>query len=201
MQKARGLGLPDHFYNYLELADNGDEDDKFPWEEENEKSATPTPTPPPPTAQVKPSGIPKPIFGSGGSSSGGAFNFGAKSTTTGSSSGGGGFGGFGGAAGGGFKFSMGANDAFKNQGKSLFSTNTDNGGDETVNDECTAEFKPVLAELPPVVEVTTGIENDEEVFSHRGKLYRYARECNPAEWKERGLGDIKILKTPNQVCV
>ena len=68
-----------------------------------------------------------------------------------------------------------------------------------VNDECTAEFKPVLKELPPEIEVKTGIEDDEEVFSHRGKLYRYARECNPAEWKERGLGDIKILKTKNQV--
>ena len=68
-----------------------------------------------------------------------------------------------------------------------------------VNDECTAEFKPVLKELPPEIEVKTGIEDDEEVFSHRGKLYRYARECNPAEWKKRGLGDIKILKTKNQV--
>lgn len=42
------------------------------------------------------------------------------------------------------------------------------------------------------------ILDDEEIFSHRGKLYRFARECNPAEWKERGLGDIKILKTKNQ---
>ena len=57
----------------------------------------------------------------------------------------------------------------------------------------------MLKELPPEIEVKTGIEDDEEIFSHRGKLYRFARECNPAEWKERGLGDIKILKTKNQV--
>ena len=35
VQKARGLGLPDHFYNYLELADE-EKDDNFPWEKEEE---------------------------------------------------------------------------------------------------------------------------------------------------------------------
>ena len=98
------------------MADSGDDDDKFPWEKEQaaptESVAPPTPPPTTTIAQEKPSGIPKPIFGTGSASSGGAFNFGAKSTTT---SAGGGFGGFGGATGGGFQFSMGANDAFKNQ--------------------------------------------------------------------------------------
>ena len=113
---------------------------------------------------------------------------------------GGGFGGFGGAAssGGGFKFSMSSNDAFKNSGKSIFGNTSESGEKENgEQEECTAEFAPVLNELPPEIEVKTGIEDDEEIFSSRGKLYRYARECNPAEWKERGLGDIKILKTKN----
>ena len=66
------------------------------------------------------------------------------------------------------------------------------------NKECTAEFAPVLSVLPPEVAVTTGLEDD-EVFSHRAKLYRFARECTPPEWKERGLGDIKITKTKSQV--
>jgi len=25
-------------------------------------------------------------------------------------------------------------------------------------------------------------------------IYRYAHECDPPEWKERGTGDIRILK-------
>ena len=66
VQKARGLGLPDHFYNYLELADE-EKDDKFPWEKEEEKKETP------PVVEEKT--IPKPVFGA---STGGAFNFGAK---------------------------------------------------------------------------------------------------------------------------
>ena len=38
--------------------------------------------------------------------------------------------------------------------------------------------------------VKTGEEDDEIVFSNRAKLYRW----NDAQWKERGLGDMKILK-------
>ena len=97
------------------------------------------------------------------------------------------------------------NNAFKNAGKSIFgkqaTTNGSEADNETANgdEECTAEFAPVLSELPPEVAVTTGLEDDEEVFSHRAKLYRFARECTPPEWKERGLGDIKITKTKNKV--
>merc|ERR1712150_349130 len=41
------------------------------------------------------------------------------------------------------------------------------------------------------VEVKTGEEDDEVLFVSRAKLYRYVG----AEWKERGLGDIKILRS------
>ena len=157
--------------------------------------------------------MPKPTFGAG---SGGAFNFGAKAgSATGGAFGGfggvtspsGGFGGFAAAGtnGGGFQFSLNGdgNNAFKNAGKSIFGKQPTNGNaDEegaNENEECTAEFAPVLSELPPEVAVTTGLEDDEEVFSHRAKLYRFARECTPPEWKERGLGDIKITKTKSQV--
>ena len=51
-----------------------------------------------------------------------------------------------------------------------------------------------MSELPPEVAVVTGLEDDDILFSHRAKLYRYARECSPPEWKERGLGDIKIAQ-------
>eukprot|EP00746_Dinoflagellata_sp_MGD_P003416 gnl/MRDRNA2_/MRDRNA2_106638_c0_seq1.p1 gnl/MRDRNA2_/MRDRNA2_106638_c0~~gnl/MRDRNA2_/MRDRNA2_106638_c0_seq1.p1 ORF type:complete len:1475 (+),score=417.25 gnl/MRDRNA2_/MRDRNA2_106638_c0_seq1:99-4523(+) len=39
-------------------------------------------------------------------------------------------------------------------------------------------------------EVTTGEEDEEEIYSQRSKLYRY----KDGDWKERGLGDSKLLK-------
>lgn len=40
------------------------------------------------------------------------------------------------------------------------------------------------------VEVKTGEEEEEVLYSHRAKLFRFA----DGEWKERGLGDVKILR-------
>lgn len=44
--------------------------------------------------------------------------------------------------------------------------------------------------LPDKVDVVTGEESEEVFYSHRAKLFR---KVGP-EWKERGLGDIKILR-------
>ncbi|CAF0732609.1 unnamed protein product [Brachionus calyciflorus] len=52
------------------------------------------------------------------------------------------------------------------------------------------EFKP-LVKLEEV-EVKTGEENEEALFKQRCKLYRY--DSNLKEWKEKGTGEIKILK-------
>jgi E3 SUMO-protein ligase RanBP2 len=41
-----------------------------------------------------------------------------------------------------------------------------------------------------MVQVVTGEEEEEVLYSHRAKLFRWVGN----EWKERGLGDIKILK-------
>ena len=50
-------------------------------------------------------------------------------------------------------------------------------------------FEPIIF-LPALVEVK--IDEDEAViFSHRAKLYRF--ESSTKEWKEKGVGDIKIL--------
>lgn len=50
-------------------------------------------------------------------------------------------------------------------------------------------FKPVIP-LPDKVDVVTGEEEETVLYCHRAKLYRFVN----GEWKERGLGDIKILR-------
>lgn len=57
--------------------------------------------------------------------------------------------------------------------------------------EPTVEFKPVVP-LPAIVDVKTGEENAEVLHECRAKLLRY--DSNTKEWKERGIGIIKILK-------
>ncbi|XP_045463199.1 E3 SUMO-protein ligase RanBP2-like [Harmonia axyridis] len=59
-----------------------------------------------------------------------------------------------------------------------------------VEEECdNIYFKPVIP-LPDKVEVKTGEEEEEVVYCHRAKLFRFVG----GEWKERGIGDLKILK-------
>lgn len=53
-------------------------------------------------------------------------------------------------------------------------------------------FKPVVP-LPDKVDVRTGEEQEEVLYCHRAKLFRYTQ----GEWKERGIGDVKILFKPD----
>ena len=50
--------------------------------------------------------------------------------------------------------------------------------------------------LPELVEVKTGEEDEEVKFQHRAKVYRF--DIDSKEWKERGVGDLKILFHPDQ---
>lgn len=59
------------------------------------------------------------------------------------------------------------------------------GGDEDHD----PQFAPIVP-LPEKIELKTGEEDEDVVFSERGLLYRFDNK----EWKERGRGDIKILK-------
>ena len=90
---------------------------------------------------------------------------------------------------GGFGFS--SNQDFAGAGKPLFITKTDKNVPE--NFEPTAGFEPVV-KLSDIV-MSSGKENEIELFSNRGKLYRFDDTVNP--WKERGVGNIKILKHKN----
>ncbi|XP_039539365.1 uncharacterized protein LOC120487190 isoform X1 [Pimephales promelas] len=52
-------------------------------------------------------------------------------------------------------------------------------------------YEPAVP-LPDLIDISTGEENERVVFSHRAKLFRFDRES--IEWKERGVGEIKILQ-------
>lgn len=57
----------------------------------------------------------------------------------------------------------------------------------------TAEFKPVIP-LPELVELKTGEEGENIMFEERAKLHRFDSEGK--QWKERGVGKVKILQDP-----
>jgi len=56
--------------------------------------------------------------------------------------------------------------------------------------EANVEFQP-LVHLEKQ-EMKTNEEDEEELYSHRAKLYRF--DIENSEWKERGLGDVRLMK-------
>ena len=71
----------------------------------------------------------------------------------------------------------------------------DEGGDDDAeaDDGHDPHFEPIVP-LPELVDVKTGAEDEEELFKHRAKVYRFCSDSK--QWKERGVGDIKILRNP-----
>ena len=95
----------------------------------------------------------------------------------------------------------GENFKFAGAGSSLFGKKaTANGDDDEEGEEDGGDdghdpqFEPIVP-LPELVEVKTGEEDEEELFKHRAKVYRYCSDSK--QWKERGVGDIKILRNPS----
>ena len=56
--------------------------------------------------------------------------------------------------------------------------------------------QPVIP-LPEMVQVVTGEEDEDVLYCHRAKLYRFVN----GEWKERGIGDFKILQHKQNKCI
>merc|ERR1712142_334738 len=85
---------------------------------------------------------------------------------------------------------------FAGSGTALFTTpkkDDDNEEDINEDDGHDPHFEPIVP-LPELVETKTGEEEEQIVFKHRAKVYRYCGDSK--QWKERGVGDIKILKHP-----
>ena len=81
---------------------------------------------------------------------------------------------------------------FTGAGAQLFasqSTEDDAGTAEVDHDG--PHFEPIIP-LPDKIDVKTGEEDEEVLFSHRAKLYRFV--ADDKQWKERGVGDIKLLR-------
>uniref|UniRef100_A0A3B4AM81 RanBD1 domain-containing protein n=1 Tax=Periophthalmus magnuspinnatus TaxID=409849 RepID=A0A3B4AM81_9GOBI len=68
---------------------------------------------------------------------------------------------------------------------------SDNDSSHVEEDDDGPHFEPIVP-LPDKVDVKTGEEDEEEIFCNRAKLFRFDNETK--EWKERGIGNIKILK-------
>uniref|UniRef100_A0A667ZKL8 RAN binding protein 2 n=1 Tax=Myripristis murdjan TaxID=586833 RepID=A0A667ZKL8_9TELE len=76
--------------------------------------------------------------------------------------------------------------------QSRASVGTDDEQDLTQDEERDGQYFEPVVPLPDLVEISTGEENEQVVFSHRAKLYRYDKDLS--QWKERGIGDLKILQ-------
>lgn len=76
--------------------------------------------------------------------------------------------------------------------QSRASVGTDDEQDPTQDEERDNHYFEPVVPLPDLVDISTGEENEQVIFSHRAKLYRYHKEIG--QWKERGIGDLKILQ-------
>ncbi|XP_059403014.1 RANBP2-like and GRIP domain-containing protein 5/6 isoform X3 [Carassius carassius] len=76
--------------------------------------------------------------------------------------------------------------------QSQASVGTDDEQEASQEEERDGQYFEPVVPLPDLVEVSTGEENEQVLFSHRAKLYRYDKDLN--QWKERGIGDLKILQ-------
>ncbi|XP_063314133.1 ranBP2-like and GRIP domain-containing protein 4 [Pelobates fuscus] len=75
---------------------------------------------------------------------------------------------------------------------SRVSVGTDEESDVTQEEERDGQYFEPVVPLPDLIEVTSGEENEQTLFCNRAKLYRFEKDAN--QWKERGIGDLKILQ-------
>lgn len=70
----------------------------------------------------------------------------------------------------------------------------DEDGEAAEGEDATEEYDPhyePIVPLPDAIEVKTGEEEEAVKYNERAKLFRYSTDTK--EWKERGVGQIKLL--------
>uniref|UniRef100_A0A8V0Z8Z7 Ran-specific GTPase-activating protein n=2 Tax=Gallus gallus TaxID=9031 RepID=A0A8V0Z8Z7_CHICK len=79
-------------------------------------------------------------------------------------------------------------DILREEAHEEHDTSTENADDSNHD----PQFEPIVS--LPEQEIKTLEEDEEELFKMRAKLFRFASENDLPEWKERGTGDVKLLK-------
>ncbi|KAL2337724.1 hypothetical protein Fmac_012170 [Flemingia macrophylla] len=79
----------------------------------------------------------------------------------------------------------------------MATTEPENRGRDVDDDNAQAEDEDTGAPVAPIVQleevaVTTGEEDEDPILDLKAKLYRFDKEGN--QWKERGGGNVKLLK-------
>ncbi|XP_068685132.1 E3 SUMO-protein ligase RanBP2-like [Montipora foliosa] len=171
-ERAKRLVLPSNFFGYEQTSETYRDEQEEATSEQEE--AAPQKTPEEKTATQSVGGF---LFGSPSVSS---LSFQSVAATLGDSP-------FG-------KKAQDKSSGFVGSGSQLFTphrTDDNNDDNEDGDPQDGPHFEPIIP-LPDKIEVKTGEENEEVMFSHRAKLYRYVTE--EKQWKERGVGDIKLLR-------
>lgn len=71
----------------------------------------------------------------------------------------------------------------------------DEAAEANAEEEYDPHYEPIVP-LPDAITVSTGEEEETILFGERAKLFRY--DADTKEWKERGVGQLKILYHPQQ---
>ena len=79
---------------------------------------------------------------------------------------------------------------FQGAGKQLFAETSE---DVEGQDDDKLHFEPIIA-LPDEIQIVTGEEGLDVLFCERAKLYRF--DSDSSQWKERGVGEMKLLRHP-----
>ena len=89
---------------------------------------------------------------------------------------------------------------FVSAGAQLFSEDKDNEEHDPESEPSDVYFQPIV-HLPDKVEHSSGEEDEEIIYCERAKLFRFEKDVS--QWKERGVGNLKLLKhkTTGQVRV
>ncbi|XP_029700162.1 uncharacterized protein isoform X2 [Takifugu rubripes] len=78
--------------------------------------------------------------------------------------------------------------------QSRASVGTDDEQDATQEEERDGQYFEPVVQMPDKVDLVTGEEDEEVLYSERVELFRF--DSSVSQWKKRGVGILKILKNP-----
>uniref|UniRef100_A0A674NYH2 RAN binding protein 2 n=1 Tax=Takifugu rubripes TaxID=31033 RepID=A0A674NYH2_TAKRU len=78
--------------------------------------------------------------------------------------------------------------------QSRASVGTDDKQDTTQEEERDGQYFEPVVQMPDKVDLVTGGEDEEVLYSERVELFRF--DSSVSQWKKRGVGVLKILKNP-----